>query len=52
MNRFFRSSTPGLGDYARLALFGLIYLAAVGLVLFPERFIAVEDGAAGFYFSD
>lgn len=39
MNRLFRNTTPTASDYAGLALFAVIYLAALTLVIAPGTFI-------------
>ncbi len=33
MKRLFRTNAPGWTDYAGLALFGLVYLATIGLLI-------------------
>ncbi|WP_157792018.1 hypothetical protein [Pseudorhodobacter sp. MZDSW-24AT] len=40
MNRLFRSTNPTASDYAGLALFAAVYLAALTFVVAPETFIA------------
>lgn len=39
MNRLFRTATPTVSDYAGLALFAVIYLAALTFVIAPGTFI-------------
>lgn len=43
MNRLFRNSTPTASDYAGLALFAVIYLAAFTFVVAPETFVAKPE---------
>lgn len=45
MTRLFRRPDPGLTDYAGLMLFGIVYLAAIALVLSPGSFIAPAETA-------
>ncbi|MDR7127653.1 hypothetical protein [Pseudotabrizicola sp. 4114] len=39
MTRLFRTATPTAADYAGLALFAVVYLAALTLVIAPGTFI-------------
>lgn len=39
MNRLFRNANPTASDYAGLALFAVIYIAALTLVIAPGTFI-------------
>lgn len=39
VQRLFRSGRPGLPDYAGLALFAVVYLAAMALVIAPGLFL-------------
>lgn len=50
MNRLFRNANPTASDYAGLALFAVIYLAALTFVIAPGTFIP-QDTPNGIAFT-
>lgn len=46
MKRVFRSSKPGVPDYAALLLLVAAFLAATTIVVMPERFMSPQDSLA------
>ncbi len=52
MNRFFRHNNPGMSDYAGLALFAVVYLAALTFVISPGTFISRDTTQSGSYSTD